>query len=109
MIQREKNRGGGSDVAVIQARCHGVDDRAGAFGVLAAATADGDVAEGATVGPVPAAGFAEVAGLGEVVVVVVAELCVGGVAAWTSKVLWLRRWPARVLWLCGSLVINRMI
>jgi hypothetical protein len=43
----------------------------------AAATADGDVAERAALGPVPAARLAEVARLGEVVVVVVAELGVG--------------------------------
>lgn len=43
------------------------------FGVLASATADGDVAESAASGPVAAAVFAEVTGLGEVVVVEVAE------------------------------------
>ena len=64
---------------------------AGALGVFAAAAADGDVAEGAAVGPVAAAGLAEVAGLGVVVVVVVAELGVGGVAAWARQVLLLRR------------------
>uniref|UniRef100_A0A8R7QJD1 Uncharacterized protein n=1 Tax=Triticum urartu TaxID=4572 RepID=A0A8R7QJD1_TRIUA len=47
---------------------------------LAAAAADGDVAERAALGPVAAARLAEVARLGEVVVVVVAELGVGGVA-----------------------------
>ena len=52
-----------------------------ALGVLAGAASDGDVAESATVGPVAAAGLAEVAGLGEVVVVVVTELGVEGVAA----------------------------
>ena len=52
----------------------------GAFG-FAATAADGDVAEDAAFGPVAAAVFAEVTGLGEVVVVVVAELGVEGVAA----------------------------
>lgn len=50
---------------------------AGAFGGFAAAATDGDVAEGAAVGPVTAAGLTEVTGLREVVVVVVAELGVG--------------------------------
>jgi len=47
---------------------------------LPAAAADGDVTEGAAFGPVAAAGLAEVAGLAQAVVVVVAELCVGRVA-----------------------------
>jgi len=64
---------------------------AGALGVLAAASADGDVAEGAAVGPVAAAGLAEVARLGVVVVVVVAELGVGGVAPRAGEVLLLDR------------------
>lgn len=65
----------------------------GAFGVFAAATADGYVAEGAAVGPVTAAGLAEVTWLRVVVVVVVTELGVGGVAAWAWEVLlfWWRR------------------
>ena len=62
-----------------------------ALGILAAATADGDVAEGAAMGPVPATGFAEVARLGVVVVVVVAELGVGGLATGAGEVLLLRR------------------
>jgi hypothetical protein len=49
--------------------------------VAAVPAADGDVAERAAAGPVAAAGAAEVAGLGEGVVVEVAELGVGGVAA----------------------------
>lgn len=49
--------------------------------VLAGAAAEGHVAEGATLGPVSAAGLAEVAWLGEIVVVVVAKLGGGGVAA----------------------------
>jgi len=65
---------------------------AGALGVLAAATADGDVAECAAMGPVPATGLAEVARLGVVVVVVVAELGVGGLATGAGEVLLLRRW-----------------
>ena len=52
----------------------------GALG-FAATAADGDVAEDAAFGPVAAAVLAEVAGLREVVVVVVAELGVHGVAA----------------------------
>lgn len=53
-----------------------------AFGfALASATADGDVAEGPTLSPVTATTPAEMAGLSEVVVVVVAELGDGGVAA----------------------------
>jgi len=52
----------------------------GAFG-LAAATADGDIAKDAAFGPVAAAVLAEMAWLGEVVVVVVTELGVEGVTA----------------------------
>jgi len=48
--------------------------------VLAASTANRDVAEGATFGPVAAARLAEVARLREAVVVVVAELGVRGLA-----------------------------
>ncbi|KAI8528817.1 hypothetical protein RHMOL_Rhmol12G0177300 [Rhododendron molle] len=63
----------------------GVGFLGGGFGLgalgLAAAAADGDVAEYAALGPVAAAGLAEVAGLGEVVVVVVAELGVERVAS----------------------------
>ena len=58
-----------------------------AFRVLAGATANGDVPESATVGPVTAAGLAEVAGLREVVVVVVTELGVGGFTTWARKLL----------------------
>lgn len=49
--------------------------------VLAATAADGDVAQGAAARPVAPARLAEVARLREAVVVVVAEFCVGGVAA----------------------------
>lgn len=49
--------------------------------VLPAAAANGDVAEGAAAGPVALAGLAEMSGLGEAVIVVVAELGIGGVAA----------------------------
>ncbi|KAL8251123.1 hypothetical protein R6Q59_034816 [Mikania micrantha] len=63
-----------------------------AFGVLPAATADGYVTEGAAVGPVAAAGLAEMTRLGEVVVVVVAEFGVGGVATGAGEVFWLWRW-----------------
>lgn len=64
-------RGGGGTI--------GADGLAAAG--FAAATADGDVAEGAAFGPVSAAGFAEVAGLREAVVVEVAELGAGRSAA----------------------------
>jgi len=60
-------------------------DRPGAHrlaaAVLPAPAADGHVPEGASLGPVPAAALAEVARLAEAVVVVVAELGVGRVAA----------------------------
>ena len=51
--------------------------------ILAAAPADGDVPQRAAFGPVSAAALAEVAGLREAVVVVVAELCVRRSAART--------------------------
>lgn len=44
--------------------------------ILPTATADGDVAEGPTAGPVSLAGLAEVPWLRQAVVVVVTELCV---------------------------------
>lgn len=73
----------------------GVGFLGGGFGLgalgLAAAAADGDVAEDAALGPVAAAGLAEVARLGEVVVT---ELGVGRIAAWPWTVLWLRRWSS---------------
>ena len=50
--------------------------RGGAF-VFTTATADGDVAEGAALSPVTAAGFAKVSRLREAVVVVVAKFGVG--------------------------------
>ena len=62
----------------------------GALGALAGATADGNVPKGAAFGPVAAAALAEVARLRDVVVVVVAELGVGGVASGAPQVLlWL--------------------
>lgn len=72
-------------------------DGARAFGVLPAAPADGDVAEGAAVGPVAAARLAEVARLREVIVIVVTELGVGGVAPRAAEVLRLRRWRSYLL------------
>lgn len=48
---------------------------------LAAASPDGDVSEDASLGPIAAAGLTEVSGLGEVVIVVVTEFGVEGVAA----------------------------
>ncbi len=71
--------GGGEDVVGVVVWVGG---GARPLGVLTGATADGDVTEGPTVGPVATAGLAEVAWLREVVVVVVAELGVGGVTAW---------------------------
>ena len=59
--------------------------------VLAAAAADWDIAKGAALCPVAAAGLAEVARLCCAVVVVVAELSVGGVAAWTIECLLMLR------------------
>lgn len=61
-------RGGGAGLA------YGWGD--GGVLVFPASAADGDVAEGAAFGPVAAASLAEMAGLGEVVVVVVTEFCV---------------------------------
>ena len=62
-------------------RGHGHGGRGARALVLAASPADGHVAERAALGPVPAARLAEVARLRQAVVVVVAELGVGGVAA----------------------------
>ena len=53
----------------------------GLGGGLAASAADGDVTEGAAFGPVAAARLAEVARLGEAVVVVVTELGIPRIAA----------------------------
>lgn len=73
----------------------------GALSVLAGATADRDVTEGPAVSPVATAGLAEVTGLGEVVVVIVAELGVGGVAA--------RAWKLLLFWWWGtSRVLTRL-
>ena len=57
----------------------------GGAGGFAAGAADGDVAEGAAAGPVAAAGLAEVARLGDAVVVVVAEFGVGGEASRAAR------------------------
>lgn len=77
-----------------------------AFGVLAGAAADRNVAEGAAVSPVTAAGFAEMTGLREVVVVVVTKLGVEGIAAWTGKRVGLRRGRKAhgMLWLGPTVV-----
>lgn len=53
--------------------------------VLAVGAAEGDVTEGAAAGPVTAARFAIVAWLREVVVVVVTELRVCGLASWAGE------------------------
>ena len=50
--------------------------------VLAGPTSNGDVTEGPTLGPITTASLVEVTRLREVVVVVVTELGVGGVAPW---------------------------
>lgn len=68
-----------------------------ALGVLSGPATYRDVAEGSSVSPVAAAGLAEVAGLGEVVVVVVAELGIGGVAAWARKLLLFWWWGSRAV------------
>ncbi|KAI3777080.1 hypothetical protein L1987_46874 [Smallanthus sonchifolius] len=83
----EDRRGGrGSHVTEFERRGGGVGGCGGetrSFGVFPAAAPDGDVAESAAVGLVPAAGLAEMTWLGEVVV---AEFGVGGVATWAWKV-----------------------
>ncbi|MFS7974044.1 hypothetical protein Hanom_Chr09g00863821 [Helianthus anomalus] len=118
--EREQDRGGGGwghvsifkngSVGVVESGGGGGGET-GTFGVFAAAAADGDVSEGAAVGPVAAAGLAEVTGLGEVVVVVVAEFGVGGVAAGAGEVFGLIGWwtsgggaavVGGVGWHCGS-------
>jgi len=68
---------------------------AGALGVAPAPAADGHVAERAAAGPVAAARLAEVARLRERVVVEVAELGVGGVAARAAERAGLRERHAR--------------
>lgn len=57
-------------------------------------------------GPVTAAGFAEMTGLREVVVIVVTELGVEGIAAWTWERVGLRRGREAhgVLWLGPTVV-----
>lgn len=77
-----------------------------ALGILSAAATDRDVAEGPTVSPVAAAGLAEVTRLREVVVVVVAELGIGGLAPRAREVLLLRRWSSETLGLGGSPVVR---
>lgn len=79
------------------ARGDDIGGGAGALGVLAGAAADGDVAEGPAMSPVATAGLAEVAGLREVVVVVVAELGVGRVAARARQLLLFWWWGSRVM------------
>lgn len=98
----ENGGGGGGEVAVVLARSgENRRRRPGTLSILAATAADRDVAESATVSPVTPTGFAEVTRLREVVVVVVAELGVGGVTAWTGEVFWFGRWRAtQLLWLC---------
>ena len=60
---------------------------AASFGPLVppAAAAHRHVPEGAVFGPVSPAGLAEVAGLREAVVVVIAKLGVGGFTSWTLE------------------------
>ena len=53
----------------------------GALGALAGTATDGDVTKGAAFSPVTTAVFAEMAGLRQVVVVVVTEFSVGRVTA----------------------------
>ena len=47
------------------------------------ATTDGDVTEGTAFGPVATTAFAEVARLGEAVIVVITKLSVGRATSWT--------------------------
>lgn len=62
-----------------------------ALGVLTGSAADGDVAKSATVSPVTAAGFAEMARLREIIVIVVAEFGVERIAARAGERVGLRR------------------
>lgn len=59
--------------------------------VFPASTTDRDVAEGSAFGPIAAAGFAEVSGLGEAVVVVVAKFGVRGFASGAFQGLFMLR------------------
>ena len=59
--------------------------------VLAGPTSNGDVTEGPTLGSITTASLVEVTRLREVVVVVVTELGVGGVAPWAWQRLGLAR------------------
>ncbi|KAK8950469.1 hypothetical protein KSP40_PGU006459 [Platanthera guangdongensis] len=63
--------------------------RGGNF-VFPAAAANGNVSEGSALGPVSPAALAEVSGLREAVVVVVAEFCVEGIAPGASQRFFLR-------------------
>ena len=65
--------------------------RGGGSLVLPAASSDGNVPQGPSFGPVSSAAFAEVSRLGEAIVVVVAELGVGGIASRAAKGLLLLR------------------
>ncbi|KAJ0578063.1 hypothetical protein HanIR_Chr05g0243151 [Helianthus annuus] len=75
--------GGGSKLGVSV----GVRLRFRSLSFPAAAT-DGDVTEDTAFGPVPAAAFAEVTWLREVVVVVVTEFGVQRLTTWTFQSLW---------------------
>jgi len=72
-------RVGGVDTSCLAVRACRRVGAAASFAPLVppAASADGDAPQGATSGPVPSAGLAEVAGLGETVVVEVAKFSVG--------------------------------
>ncbi|THU74840.1 hypothetical protein C4D60_Mb04t37640 [Musa balbisiana] len=82
-VRQGRRRIGSLDTATSRGRRGGVE----ALGVLPRAAADGDVAEGAAFGPVAAAVLAEVTRLQQVVVVVVAELGVGGFAPGAPQIL----------------------
>lgn len=66
-------------------------DCTGPFGIFATASTNGYVTKSAAVRPITAARFAEMTWLREVVVVVVTEFGVGGIATWARKMLRLRR------------------
>lgn len=86
MVFAGRERGGQTTGAV-----NGVSgDRTGPFCIFATASTNRNVAKRAAVCPITAARFAEVTWLGEIIVVVVAEFGVGGIATWTRKMLGLR-------------------
>lgn len=88
MVVARRERGG--QAAASAATGVVSSDCTGAFGIFATTPTNGDVTKSAAVCPITAAGLTEVTWLREVVVVVVAEFSVGGITAWTWKMLRLR-------------------